>query len=145
MGVCWSAVGCLAPGEQLLQGHVAPAPALEFGEGDIHGDPLSPGGETALSPEGVQVARYLDQRLLDKVPEVGLYATPIPPEGRSQPSYEEVVEVRERPVGVRPPQLHEPLFVRAFSHLRPILSTLSLITVSPIRLRSRYDGRVRTD
>src|SRR5215217_6924242 len=120
MGVCWSAVGCLAPGEQLLQGHVAPAPALEFGEGDIHGDPLSPGGETALSPEGVQVGRYLDQRLLGKVPEVGLYATPIPAEARPQPAYEQVVKVLERPVGVRSLQLHEPLFVRAFSHIRPI-------------------------
>jgi len=30
-----------------------------------------------LSPKGVQVARYLDQRLLGKVLGVGVYATPI--------------------------------------------------------------------
>ena len=53
------------------------------------------------------------------------YATPIPAEGCPQPAYEQVVEVRECPVGIRSPQLHEPLFVRAFAHVRPILPALS--------------------
>jgi hypothetical protein len=54
-----------------------------------------------LSPEGVKVTRYLDQRLLGKVPEVGLYAASIPADGCPQPADEQVIEVRERRVGVR--------------------------------------------
>ena len=51
----------------------------------------------------VQVARYLDQRLLGEVLGVGHRATPIPAQGGPQPSYEPVVEVRKRLPGVRSP------------------------------------------
>src|ERR687893_715616 len=122
MRVGWLPVGRLATGEQLLQGHFVPPPALELGEGDVHGYLLGPGGETALSPEGVQVFRNLDQRLLGEVPEVGIYATPVTPEGRPQRTHEQVVEVRNPLGGLRSPQLRERLFVCTFSHVRPILS-----------------------
>src|SRR5918995_3412995 len=122
MRVGWPAVRPLTPCEQLLQGHVVPPPALELGEGYVHGDLLGSGGEAALSPEGVKVTRYLDQRLLGEVPDVGLYATSVTAEGCLQPAHEQVVEVRERLAGVWSPQLCEPLFVCAFSHLRPIPS-----------------------
>ena len=36
---------------EIMIGHVAPAHALELGEDDVDGYLLSPGGETALSPE----------------------------------------------------------------------------------------------
>src|SRR5215208_8528508 len=122
MRVGWPAVGPLTPGEQVLQRYIAPPPALELGEGNVHGDLLGPGGETALASKGVQVARYLDHCLLGKVLGVGVYATPIGSQAYPQPAHEQVVEVRERLIGVRPPQLCEPLFVCAFSHVRPILS-----------------------
>src|SRR5918997_2676768 len=121
MRVGWLPVGRLATGEQLLQGHFVPPTALELGEGHLHGYLLGPGGETALSPKGVQVARYPDQRLLGEVPEVGLYPTPVTAEGRPQPTHEQVVEVRKRLVGVRATQLCKLLFVGTFFHARPIL------------------------
>ena len=43
-------------------------------------------------------------------------------EGCPQPAHEQIVEVRKRLAGLRPSQLCEPLFVCAFSHVRPILS-----------------------
>src|ERR671916_793753 len=100
MRVGWLPVGRLATGEQLLQGHFVPPPALELGEGNVHGYLLGPGGETALSPKGVQVARYLDQRLLGEVPEVGLQAAPLTAEGCPQPAHEQVIEVCKRLIGV---------------------------------------------
>src|SRR5215208_7780670 len=100
MRVGWPAVGPLTPGEQVLQRYIAPPPALELGEGNVHGDLLGPGGETALASKGVQVARYLDQRLLGEVPDVGLYATSVTAECCLQPAHEQVVELRKRLIGV---------------------------------------------
>src|SRR3712207_5445477 len=82
LGVRRLSVGRLAPSEQVLQGYVAPAPALELGEGDVHGDLLGPGGETTLSSKGVQVVGYLDQRLLGEILGVGVYATSIATQAR---------------------------------------------------------------
>ena len=39
---------CHGSDQQVLQRNVVPAPALELGEGHVHGDLLRPGGETAL-------------------------------------------------------------------------------------------------